>query len=308
MRYITNLCLNTIYILSTKIRNMECFSPIRLKQKGNFQDVPCSKCKACKINYRNGWINRAYVETRYSKTQAFSTLTVAEEYLQFKEYLNEETGEIQVLQTVTKERLQAFIKKIRQADKRNHKKHPLEWTQKQHPSKNLGVGEYGEITFRQHYHLLSWNLHPKTIKQLEEMWIYGSVDLGRIESGSIAYVVSHQMMEHKEGMHPEQKPFSLKSNNIGSQYLAIHKKSHAEGRQWFLSEMKSKMAIPQGFRRKLWPEKKTERAKLILKIQKQKRTEEIEYKAGKTILEINLQKIKATEARKRFFSVGKKTM
>lgn len=287
---------------------MECFSPIRLKQKGSFQDVSCSKCQPCQINYKNGWINRSYVETRYSKTQAFFCLTVEDKHLQFKDYIDKETGEIQNLQCITKKRLQDFHKRLRKKDNYNHKKYPLNWTQKENPIKYLGIGEFGENTHRQHYHDLVWNLHPLTKEQAEKIWGFGHVDTGHIQSGSIAYIVNHQLLDHKKGMHPEQKPFSLKSNNIGMQYIAIHQKSHSEGRQWFLSEMKTKMALPTGYRRKLFPEKKTEHMKLKLAYEKRKRNDEIEYKAGRTIQEINQSKILSNERRKKFFNVGKKRL
>lgn len=226
-------------------------------------DFPCKQCAACLAKYKTEQINRNYVEEKYSVNSCFATFKPEDKHFQYTEKIDPETGEIKVLQSLTYQRHKETIDKIISQNIYNHKNHPQNWTQKDYPFKFYGIMEYGTKSQRQHAHYLLYNLHPKTKENLQKNYGYGHVHIANVETGSIAYVVNHQLMEHKKGMDESQKPLHFKSNNIGIQYVEIHKASHANGRRWFLNQEtgkptaqrkkanRAKSAIPKTIEKKL---------------------------------------------------------
>jgi len=81
----------------------------------------------------------------------------------------------------------------------------------------FGVGEYGDDTFRPHYHLAVFNLDPLAGEVVKKSWPYGFSDCGPLTIQSAAYVagyVTKKMTgkddERLKGRYPEFARMSLR--------------------------------------------------------------------------------------------------
>ena len=91
--------------------------------------VPCGKCLNCLMNKRNDWAFRLMQEYRHSKSGLFITLTYHSKYVPD--------------QGVDKEHFQKFMKRLRHTTSQR--------------LRYYGVGEYGTVTGRPHYHIILFN-------------------------------------------------------------------------------------------------------------------------------------------------------
>lgn len=124
---------------------MRCYNPMRNKvTKGVRQfanEFPCGQCLACRITKRQQWTGRLLLEYLVSRYVYFVTLTYAPEYLP-------KDG------SLVKADLQKYIKRLRKRWECNN-------GQKERTFRYYAVGEYGEKTFRPHYHILCFqNFEP----------------------------------------------------------------------------------------------------------------------------------------------------
>lgn len=55
------------------------------------------------------------------------------------------------------------------------------------------VGEYGDKSWRPHYHLIIFGLSPTEGKLVEKCWPYGFIQMGTVEASSIGYVAAYVM-------------------------------------------------------------------------------------------------------------------
>lgn len=148
--------------------------------------APCGQCMACRINKKRLWIAKMLLETVNSKKQSsFITLTYDDEHLP-------ENGSIdpsEIKKFLKKLRQTIYIKKIRY----------------------FAVGEYGEQTFRPHYHLVIFGYPPEEVEKLvKNCWEKGFVHIGEVTQESINYIAGYvtKKMTSKEdprleGKHPE---------------------------------------------------------------------------------------------------------
>lgn len=160
------------------------------------------------------WTVRLQMEQKYSKSGYFITLTYNNEYLP-----KTEDG----LMNLRVDDFQRFIKRLRKKvdDKLVY----------------YAVGEYGEKSYRPHYHAIMYNLPNKTenaYKLVSRAWTekrgkesIGIVHIGKVNIQSIQYVTGYVLKrEHfKEGT---LKPFTLTSKGIGIKYVDIYKNWHKE--------------------------------------------------------------------------------
>ena len=93
-------------------------------------NLPCSKCIGCRLNYARSWALRCQLESLSHKDNCFITLTFSNEMLQKRKNP----------WSVDVNDFQLFMKKFR---KRYNK-----------PIRFFHCGEYGEKTYRPHYHAL----------------------------------------------------------------------------------------------------------------------------------------------------------
>ena len=93
-------------------------------------NLPCSKCIGCRFNYARSWALRCQLEALSHKQNCFITLT----------FNNEELHKRQNPWSVDVKDFQLFMKKLRKDLKK--------------PIRFFHCGEYGEKTYRPHYHAL----------------------------------------------------------------------------------------------------------------------------------------------------------
>ena len=99
--------------------------------------VPCGQCIGCRLDYSKMWAMRCYHESRLHKHNCFITLTYDDEHVPWSSV----TGE----QTLVKRDLQLFWKSLR-------KKFPDD------KIRYFACGEYGDTTFRPHYHAIIFGI------------------------------------------------------------------------------------------------------------------------------------------------------
>lgn len=139
---------------------MDCTSPV-------FGKYPCGKCINCRARIRQEWVFRLRMEYQSCNFGLFVTLTYADEYLP--------------PDGVSISDIQKFLKRLR----------------KYFASKTLRyfiVSEYGDHTFRSHYHaLLFFKCERSTdiYDKITKAWQLGFVQFGEIEEGSIVYCTKY---------------------------------------------------------------------------------------------------------------------
>ena len=190
--------------------------------------APCGKCTPCLVNRKRLWTHRILLESYAHEHSAFVTLTYKDEDLVFQ---NEKTGEFG-LPTLAPSHVKNFIKKIRRAVEPQRLRY-------------YAVGEYGDRTWRPHYHLALFGYEPcwhgGTRKHkhekgqsccppcdlLYEKWGKGGIDNAIIENDSAGYVAGYVTKKlYKadnpllDGRYPEFSRMSRKPG-IGAQNISL---------------------------------------------------------------------------------------
>lgn len=161
--------------------------------------VPCGRCYACKANNRQEWVFRLQQEYLDSSFAVFVTLTYDDDHLPCGFNVN-------------KRDVQLFHKRLR----------------KHFPANDLRfylVSEYGDHTFRPHYHGLYFFKHiydQKFIYDIfEKSWDNGFCKFGNVEEGSIVYCTKY-CLKHSDtppGRVPTFRLISKMNGGLGSYYL-----------------------------------------------------------------------------------------
>lgn len=209
---------------------MNCISPIRLKQKGKFQDVPCGRCIHCLKRKRSEWLLRLEHEHRASCRSLFVTLTYNDENIPF---YNKEP-------CFDKGHVQKFFKRLRHISTFRY----------------YLVSEYGSKYGRPHYHLLLFN-YKGSGEDIQRCWPYGFIHVGSVTSSSINYVAaytitrSHYDFDKKD----PRRPFSLSSRKpgIGYNYVETHKKYHQKSKTPFgVRDFGQRVSLPRYYKEKVF--------------------------------------------------------
>lgn len=98
----------------------------------SYIEVPCGKCLECRVQRTRQWADRCVLEAKQYKDNYFVTLTYDDSHLPDKNSLNPKD-------------LQDFMKRLRKRFKGIK-------------IRFFACGEYGDISWRPHYHLLLFNL------------------------------------------------------------------------------------------------------------------------------------------------------
>lgn len=125
----------------------------------------CGQCTPCRINKAREWVCRMTLEAREHPYSAFVTLTYNEEH-------------VPVDRSVHKRDVQLFLMRLRKEI------YPRQ-------IRFYAVGEYGDKTWRPHYHLIIFGLSPTEEKTVEKCWAKGFVLVGTAEPKSMGYVASY---------------------------------------------------------------------------------------------------------------------
>lgn len=195
--------------------------------------IPCGRCVGCRLEYSRTWADRMMLELETSKKAIFVTLTYDNEHAIFVD-TNYDDVPAQFA-TLSKRDFQLFMKRLRKefSDVR---------------IRFYASGEYGDNTFRPHYHAIIFGLSLADFTDLKEhgrseigdryfisdrlsrIWSNGFVLVSDVSWKTCAYVARYVMKKvnkfgsdayDKIGVLPE---FSLMSRRpgIGADYLSSH--------------------------------------------------------------------------------------
>lgn len=132
--------------------------------------VPCGKCVACKARKRSDWFIRLLSEYLNSENAVFFTLTYDDDHIP-KDH------------SVSRKDLWHFIRRLKQSQKQ--------------PLRYFCVSEYGDNTFRPHYHGILFNIDlnfdniDSFHKYLQSKWKLGFVTTSRVTFRRLNYVVKY---------------------------------------------------------------------------------------------------------------------
>ena len=175
----------------------------------NILQLPCGHCESCIEKRTRSWAARCVLEAAQYSENCFLTLTYNEQCLP-------KGG-------LCKKDFQKFIKRLRE---KTGKK-----------IRYFGCGEYGEHTYRPHYHLIVFNWFPDdakflkpskyggwlwTSKMLSEIWPFGISSVGEVTFASCGYVARYCM---KKLAKPEDRSeFCLMSKKpgVGEAFVREH--------------------------------------------------------------------------------------
>lgn len=191
---------------------MKCENPYSPKQG---LAVGCGRCLPCLFNRRRIWSHRLILESNLHSDNAFVTLTYSDEHLP----IQLDTG----LATLAPKHLQLWLKRLRKA-----------WGHDK-PLRFFACGEYGEQTFRPHYHVAlfgyphcRYGLSRYSARKqnccdvcdlIRDTWGRGNIFSGLLEANSAQYIAGYvtKKMTHRDdsrllGREPE---FARMSNRPG---------------------------------------------------------------------------------------------
>jgi hypothetical protein len=183
---------------------MRCVKPVDI---GGLL-VPCGKCMACRIGRTSEWTTRILHEL-IGKKGCFITLTYDNDHLP--------EGE-----TLVKEDLQLFVKRLRKYLGKTRIKY-------------FACGEYGDETYRPHYHLIVIGWMPElercykpsknncVSRDVEQLWNYGHNVVGSADREAVQYTVGYIRKKligkaDQEMYEGRLAPFQLQSQGIGKDY------------------------------------------------------------------------------------------
>ena len=166
----------------------------------NILQLPCGHCESCIEKRTRAWAVRCVLEAAQYDANCFLTLTYSNQCLP-------KGG-------LCKKDLQKFIRKLR--DRTGRK------------IRYFACGEYGELTYRPHYHLIIFNWFPEdakflkvsdyggylfTSKILTELWPFGISSVGEVSFASCGYVARY--CQKKNAHVNDKKEFCLMSRRPG---------------------------------------------------------------------------------------------
>lgn len=164
---------------------MLCSKPFR----AGVAEFGCGQCMPCRLNMRRVWTARLLLEQQQHESSSFVTLTYSDEHLPTNGSLD-------------KFAMANFVKRLRFRLSPNKVRY-------------FGVGEYGDITFRPHYHLALFGTDDAD--SIRASWKFGHVHVGTLTRQSAQYIcgyVTKRMTsvrdERLQGRYPEFARMSLK--------------------------------------------------------------------------------------------------
>lgn len=207
-------------------------------------NIPCGQCMECRLQYARNWADRCMLEASLHEHNLFLTLTYDDDHVP-RSY-NDVGTEVLSLAKVD---LQKFFKRLRTDISRAYRglkisKRSLILSER--TIRYFACGEYGDHTFRPHYHAIVFGLDVDDLvfdhvsksgnnlyvsKTLDDIWTLGNVFVGDVSWNSCAYVARYVTKKQKGftadsyiqlGIEPE---FVLMSRRpgIASGYYDKHK-------------------------------------------------------------------------------------
>lgn len=228
---------------------MRCYEMQRIRTSEGYKYHPCGRCVACQKNDATAWGLRMYLESRYYEESIFLTLTYDDEHLP-------STNSKYVSGNLVKEDVQKFIKLLRYYYGKD--------------IKYLCAGEYGDGTFRPHYHLCITGISVDDPIFSDKFWVNsknayicklkfwknGEVCVRSLLRSDCFYTAKYSLKARglrfkeleKEGT---PLPFRLVSKGLGLQYLKDNfDRIKTDG---FIRYHGFKIAIPRYYYDKIYP-------------------------------------------------------
>lgn len=151
----------------------------------------CGQCNPCRVNRRRIWTHRLLLEQAGHEFATFVTLTYAPEHLP-------ENG------TLVPDHLKLFLKRLRRVIEPRKIRY-------------YAVGEYGDETFRPHYHAIIFGMSELEAQTIANAWDYGGIYAAECNEATCDYVAGYVLKkmtkaddERLEGRYPEFSRMSLK--------------------------------------------------------------------------------------------------
>ena len=211
---------------------MDCTSPV-------FGQFPCGKCINCRARYRQEWVFRLREEYKACNFGLFVTLTYDDDKLP--------------PDGVSIEDVQKFMKRFR-------KRLCTKFKDQKYSDmcRYYIVSEYGDHTFRPHYHGLlffRFDRTPDIYDIIEQSWQNGFCQFGEIEEGSIVYCTKYCLKgsDVPPGKNPNFRLLSKMSGGIGINYLRINGDFHFGklDKPQIVSSQSNTSPMPRYYRTKL---------------------------------------------------------
>lgn len=213
----------------------ECYTPYLTKEHGF---VPCGKCESCYKRTISAWSFRLMQQDRVSHTSQFITLTYDTQHVPITK---------NKFMSLDKRHCQLFFKRLRKANEYHGRKISY-----------YLAGEYGETTFRPHYHVILFNVELDTILPA---WGMGDCHYGTVSEASVGYSLKYISKPSRVPLHKNDDrvpEFSLKSKGLGLNYItpAIYRWHHADPEERMYCNLKDgkKIAMPRYYKQKLYDE------------------------------------------------------
>lgn len=140
---------------------MNCKKPF---VKG-LEPFPCGQCLPCRINLRRLWTHRILLESKCHARSIFVTLTYSSDHVP-------SDGSLQP------EHVRDFLKRFRKAISPARVRF-------------FAVGEYGDRTFRPHYHLVLFGVGLDSLGDLQKCWAFGFVDIRELSPELAQYCAGY---------------------------------------------------------------------------------------------------------------------
>lgn len=154
--------------------------------------IPCGKCIGCRLEHSRQWALRCMLEYADADSAWFVTLTYDDDHVPVSLYGDADTAEPRPSYTLRKRDLQLFIKRLR-------KKYG-------DGIRYLASGEYGDASYRPHYHAIIFNLPLEDLellsksmrgylywrsRTLDTIWGRGYVTIGAVNFDTCSYVARY---------------------------------------------------------------------------------------------------------------------
>lgn len=175
---------------------MPCIKPIYVESARSA--VACGQCQPCRIRRKREWTARMLLESIAHRDVCFVTLTYRDEDLPTKPGLDGAP-----VATLLPGHLERWVRKLRRRG---------------HAFRYFAVGEYGDQSWRPHYHAIMFGLDAaKFLPVFERTWERGFVSASHANGMRMAYTAGYAVKkmtaeddDRLNGRHPEFRRMSLK--------------------------------------------------------------------------------------------------
>lgn len=247
---------------------MRCFYMQKTKPlaDGSYKMYPCGHCVACRKVQATAWGIRSYFESLCHDSSVFVRLSYDDEHLP--------PSRCPLFSgSLVKEHIPSFMNRLRYYCGNG--------------IKYFACGEYGENTYRPHYHCILYGVphndpvfydmfYSKTYQVYVGMckaWPFGNITVGDVTASSCFYVSKYTLKQTKEDFarlkeYKQQAPFRLMSRNpgIGSEYL--NKIKYQIIQDGYIRFKGSKIQIPRYYFDKIFPPGSNDRETVQMEKQK----------------------------------------